>query len=230
MRCESWVFRRSWVKLFRSWIRRGSSSVLLPCRLRFWIRHKLFWRSWACHLLRASQASLAVVGLRGGREKFGADCREREKRPVRPDDWRTWRSGVRPAAGSWSGSHFTESDDSDSVSQWITNGNGHLPHFIAFVSGGFFFNNQVRIVSGGSTQCNRVIIGLTRLWPEPDYIKPKPYFPVSCSCRVRGSCQKFSTLTISRRFYHIGFTWKVPRPLLFFVFFTCPHKRGIQTS
>jgi hypothetical protein len=45
--------------------------------------------------------------------------------------------------------------------------------------------------------CNRIRIGLTRFRPEPDYINPnpiKPYFLVSWSCRVRGSCQKLPTL------------------------------------
>jgi hypothetical protein len=43
----------------------------------------------------------------------------------------------------------------------------------------------------------RVRIRLTRFRPEPDYQNPnpiKPYFLVSCSCRVRGSCQKLPTL------------------------------------
>jgi len=43
-------------------------------------------------------------------------------------------------------------------------------------------------------RCGHLRLGLTRLWPEPDYDKPKPYFPVSCSCRVRRSCQKLPTL------------------------------------
>jgi hypothetical protein len=41
---------------------------------------------------------------------------------------------------------------------------------------------------------NRVGIGLTRFRPEPDCIKPISDFSVSCSCRVRGSCQKLPTL------------------------------------
>lgn len=103
----------------------------LPVMNQMWV----FFRSppLPAPILNQTEALPAVVGLSsfegapsfsGGRGSERGEgkvwCREKGKRPVRPDGWRTWLSGVRsvggrPAAGSWSGSHFTESDDSDSV-------------------------------------------------------------------------------------------------------------------
>jgi hypothetical protein len=62
----------------------------------------------------------------------------------------------------------------------------------------FFQKNCVIIVFTGqpaSWPANTIIIGSTRLWPEPDNAKPKPSFFMSCSCRVRGSCQKLPSLS-----------------------------------
>jgi len=83
------------------------------------------------------------------------------------------------------------------VNLWNTEREVRLGFFVHFFRISTFFLSFFFLFSFFFFLFYFNITGLTRLWLEPDNAKPKPCFSVSCSCPVRGSCQKLPTLDLS---------------------------------